>query len=741
MTGILVSIFFNIFFVENIEDRTKDVPLFISLHPRCFVYLNKVILKDIEIIFYSSETSSKIKGNIYAGTLNYFGNNKRITNITCYKEIIFESLWENIDLYLISMDKDELEMQFVLHPGADPEDIKLFFKNSILKFDREGICVIKEGKKIFYISSPEAYQGEKKIGITPIIERVDSSGYLLSYKVYNYDSSWTLIIDPVISYILASTSGNDFASVCRVYAQEYIYIGGTIGDAYSYIPGNNFGNLGSTDAFVSKFNLYGQHISTAILASPSEDEVLDIKFDDNGNLVISGTTKDAENFCPERTIYGTISPGEEDCFVTKLSNDLSGYIKTVILASSEKDEANGVAVGYDGTIFVVGEAGNGEDFVCTSCQEKTSLGESEGASEVFVTKLSGDLGNHIMTLLLTSDDLEEAYDIAIDNSNYIFVAGRTKNYEDFAGDHEYYGGEPWFKVGYSGFITKLDYNLNYVITGILACDIVSDVIRAIAIGPDGSVFVGGLTEDPSSFPKDPKYYHGESDDEDAFIVKLSNDLENHSSTAILCSVGKDKIYDVLIDDLTGTVLATGYTEGTNSFAPERVIFGQPGGSEVFISRLNYNLDTHIKTALVVSPGDDYAYEIDIDPYGNIYLCGETYDPLNFSTERYFYGNSGLKDAFFSILDADFVKINIKNKKERSSFSIASGTPEIKLYINNYEYVGFSIYESSGRVVKRVSLGMKHKGLYKIPLNLKKGIYFIKLRTGSEVKICRIIISK
>jgi len=97
-----------------------------------------------------------------------------------------------------------------------------------------------------------------------------------------------------------------------------------------------------------------------------------------------------------------------------------------------------------------------------------------------------------------------------------------------------------------------------------------------------------------------------------------------------------------------------------------------------------------------------------------------------------FGTTGWNDAFISRLpDSIFSNISetLKPSKD-ANIEISNGT--IIFNIPNSSYIGFDVYDASGRLVRRVSLGYMPSGRYEYPLNLPKGVYKVKVRVGNKV---------
>ncbi|RMG93219.1 MAG: hypothetical protein D6706_15750, partial [Chloroflexi bacterium] len=448
----------------------------------------------------------------------------------------------------------------------------------------------------------------------------------------------------VENHIIGS-NGYDFGNAIVVDSLGYVYITGTTGAPAGFAPGSRFfGTPGNNDVFISKYdNTFTRHIKTVFIGSSLDDEGLSLALSNDGKtLYISGTTKNPADFGPSRVIIG--NTGDKDVFIARLDAGLDSLYQITILASPEKDEGHEVAVGYDGSVFLTGQAGN-DNFICTSCPQKIEYGDSDGNVEAFVSRLTPDLV-HLKTTLLTSDAEDEAYAIAFDHNHYVYITGRTKNYDDFACNKEYYGGQPLFKVGYSAFVARLTYDLQCRKTGILASDIVSDVIRDVVIDDQGYVYVGGLTESPGTFPKSPKYYHGTTGGTaDGFIVKLNNSLNNHIATAMLSSTDKDKVYSLSLDG-NGHIVAAGYTMNRGNFGDNRTIMGNTGDEDVFIAILDNSLASMVKTYIIGSNQTDIYYSVFVDAKGHIHATGETADWQTYGDDRVVTGTTGSSREIF-----------------------------------------------------------------------------------------------
>gem|GEM_PF-1483487 len=309
-------------------------------------------------------------------------------------------------------------------------------------------------------------------------------------------------------------------------------------------------------------------------------------------------------------------------------------------ASEEDDYGYAVAVDNEGYVYVAGYT----DSPSTFAPERTIFGDS-GRSDVFITRLSPDLSNHIATAIVASSCRDYARDMALDSAGNVVIVGWTGCSSSFAPDRTIMGTPGENDV----FVTKLSGDLNVHLGTVILASQSYDYAYGVHVAPDGRVLVAGYTYDQSTFaPR--RTIFGTPGSYDAFVSLLSSDLSNHIATAIVASPGMDNGQDVAVDD-SGNVYLVGFTWGTSSFAPDRAIFGNPGGQDVFVSRLSTDLSAHLNTAIIASSGTDDGVDIFISD-SSVYISGFTDSPSDYSSDRLIFGNTGGEDAFVSRLTRD-----------------------------------------------------------------------------------------
>lgn len=94
---------------------------------------------------------------------------------------------------------------------------------------------------------------------------------------------------------------------------------------------------------------------TAVFASPLLDVVSDIAVADNGEIYITGFTRDYINFAGGYDrLHGTAIMDSLSVFVSKLSPDMSTLISNVIVSGSSLDYGWQIVLANDGTLYIRG---------------------------------------------------------------------------------------------------------------------------------------------------------------------------------------------------------------------------------------------------------------------------------------------------------------------------------------------------------------------------------------------------
>ncbi len=707
-------------FTENVGQLSDEV-VFYSMHPSV-VY----VLRDGSIHINGVRVSFGAKPRFITGDMplitkiSYFGRNKAISDMPTYRRVVLKEIYPKIDAILTADGRGVVEFQFVVYPGGDPSRIKVETDGRVVQ--REGgIYIVKEGKELVRISDLKAYQGAEEINV-----KAEVKGKGVMFIVKSWDRKHTLLIDPVATAILASTD-RDLAHAVAVDSSGNVFVSGYTANYVEFAPSRNvFGTApDSLDAFVSKLsNDLSQHLATAILASDAGDVANDLAIDRFGNVFVVGITENSSNFAPNRSVFGT--SGGLDAFVSKLNNDLSQHLATAILTSSNWDHGYAIALDSAGNVFVAGRTYDGLNF-----SDSRHVFGNPGSVDVYVSKLSGDLTQHIATAILASNDWDEGHAVAVDDSGNVFVAGLTVSSLTFVSSKFVFGTPGGFT---DAFVSKLSNDLDALKSTAILTSSGADYAFSLYVDDSGNVFVAGRTESSSDFAPSRAIFGTVGGSYDVFVSKLNNDLDIHRATAILASSDEDRGVSVMMDR-SGKVLVVGSTTAYANFAPSRVVFGTTGIADAFVSKLSRDLSQHLGTAILASGDDDYASDVAVDNSGVVFVAGKTRRHYEFSVNRNVFGTTDFSseyDAFVVRLENAFTNVYERPNRGRvADVKVSNGS--MVFSVPTSAYVGFDVYSADGRLIRRVSLGYLPAGRYEYRLKLPKGAYLLKVRIGDEVR--------
>ena len=540
-----------------------------------------------------------------------------IRNVRKYKKLTVKSVYKNTDWVLYADPEKGLKHEFVLHPGADPNNIRLEYKWA------KDVRVTEEGSKLV-IESPfgtirevglYCYESEdallKKSQTKTLSSKYKVKDNEVSFKLSNYDKDNTVVIDPSLELEWAT------------------YFGGSSYDLPFGIAADNFGNIfvcGATYSTQATF--------------PTEDP--------GGSAYHDGSYN-----------------GYYDAFILKFNNDCQLLWSTYYGGSDDDEWIMSIATDTTGNVYATGFT-ESNNFPDKSSILSYNDGSHNGGMDAFLLKFTNDCELLWSTFYGGSGD-DVAYSIMPDTAGNIYITGYTTsaNFPKLnpAGGGDYYDNSHNGKK--DAFIVKFDYVIQsgfhthsqfwstfYGGSG-------DDIGYGMDIDFAGNVYIVGSTTSsdfPTSNPGGGAYYDnaiGVGDTMDAFILKFNNDEEQVWATYYGGSGNEDA--RCVAADSAGNIFITGRTESGTDFP----LFN-PGGGAYYDNTLGDVMDLYIlkfntscqrRWATYFGGGNDWEYVINgdrgitIDPdSGDIYIAFETHSTdvytKNPGVPNYFCGSAG-----------------------------------------------------------------------------------------------------
>ncbi|HUQ27868.1 MAG TPA: Calx-beta domain-containing protein, partial [Usitatibacter sp.] len=350
------------------------------------------------------------RSNYYRG-----GTRTAITGVPHFGRVLIKGVYPNVDLAFHG-DRDALEYDFVLAPGADPSAIRLDLSGAAAAhIDEHGDLRIRMAGGELTQRAPIAFQvldGRKVPVEAQFTLRETAGGREAGFLTAPYDRNQPLVIDPILSYATyMGDSGTDWGGFLRGDDQGHLHlafadreeaagsitinrfdpvaremlfstrvdgmqatelrglaVGSSESGAVTYVTGSTDSPLftpcgacpplaGASDAFVMAIDASGQVVGARLIGGSGSDMGLGVATDAAGNVYVTGSTS-STNF---PVTGGTYRGGTSDAFLTRLSPDLETVQQSIFIGGSGADLAHAIAVNASGDVYLA-MASTSEDF-------------------------------------------------------------------------------------------------------------------------------------------------------------------------------------------------------------------------------------------------------------------------------------------------------------------------------------------------------------------------------------------
>ena len=223
---------------------------------------------ELRMKFVGSESRPRVAGQEeLPGKVNYLtGKDPRRwrTGVSTYGKVAYQDLYPGVDLVYYGNQR-QLEYDFVVHPGTDPNIIALRFEGADqLKVDAQGELVLHARGAEIRQRKPLIYQEVDGVRHEVAGSYKLRDGNTVGFQLADYDLSRPLVIDPVLVYSTLLGGANvDTGVDIAVDASGNAYVSGStqlliVPSTFPTTPGAfDTTHNGSQDAFVTKLNATG----------------------------------------------------------------------------------------------------------------------------------------------------------------------------------------------------------------------------------------------------------------------------------------------------------------------------------------------------------------------------------------------------------------------------------------------------------------------------------------------------
>lgn len=652
--------------------RGKDCTVFIAPAEATLLVAQSGKTRTVRLTLVGADARAEMSGTgELPGRANYFlgGDSARWSQgVPLFANVRLAQVYPGIDVVYYADQAARLEHDFLVQPGADPQQIALRIRGADkVGVDAAGDLVLKIGGAEIRQHRPVIYQ------MVNGVRREIAGGYRLTNKTTagfwlgEYDRTVPLVIDPVLtfsSYLMGKygDSGWDIATdpsgnvyVCGDTLTPFLLTKKTA--QFQTLWGGTQGTRQYGDAFVAKFVPNSSNVLSlaylTYLGGSGQDSARGIAADADGNAYVTGFT-DSPNFPTRNAVFKKISGRNNnaqgiyrsDAFVTKLGPAGTNLVYSTYLGGGERDAGNAIAVDGSGSACVAGFTESFNFPVATNRVAgagrvvQRSFG---GVTDAFVARLGPAGTNLIFSTYLGGSLQDSAQGIAVDAAGDVYATGYTVsgNFPVFPKKNSYLNGSKTTSTAYDAFFTKIfaDGSTNLFSTYLGGRG--TDVGLRLAVDAAASAYLTGYTYS-TNFPVTGKVANTRTwtapsgTQPDVFVTKFSptngvsatNGAYYTNYSVQFGGSNADQAFGIAVNAageacISGSTTRTNFF-GTNTFTNLRSTNKISSTSkEAFIVLLNADASAFQFAALLGGTGSDTARGVALDTAGNAYIVGGT----------------------------------------------------------------------------------------------------------------------
>jgi gliding motility-associated-like protein len=563
----------------------ENVPSIIKGHGYKVNYLN------------ANETATCNGENKLAYYNNYFkGKNqtKWAQNVSGYKAIHYNNLYDNIDLKVYSASKF-MKSDYIVKVGGEPKSIKLQYEGvDGISLEENGRLKVLTSINTIFEMKPYAYQiiNGKEVEVACDFVLVDD---IVSFNLPNgYDKSVELVIDPTLVFSTYSGSPSDnWGSSSTHDNLGNMFLGGislgpdyptTIGAFQTDFAGGE--GFNETDVVITKFTANGNNrIYSTYLGGSANEMLSSLYCTPQNDLIVLMATGSSDYPTSNNAFDKTFNSGSatnvldgsidfasgSDIAITKLNSNGSALVGSTFLGGTGNDGLNlnsnlvfnygdetrgDIAIDNNGNIFVTSTT-TSTNFPGTSGKAQASNG---GSSDGVIAKLNANLSALEWATYYGGSQADASYSMQIDGNNNIFICGGTtsSNLPSTTG-----GFKPTFSGGVAdGFVAKLSNNGNTIISATYIGTTFYDQAHLMDLDKSNNIYLFG--QSLGAYPVSAGVYSNTGAKQ--FIQKLNNNLTSSLYSTVFGRVNSSTINispTALLVDVCENIYAVGWGGNVN----------------------------------------------------------------------------------------------------------------------------------------------------------------------------------
>lgn len=584
--------------------------------------------------------------------LNDFSNYYKsgVLNAPSFKKITYKDVYPNIDwvIYLtpalskgegeylspnLSKGKGDLKYDFVVHPGGNPELVKLKIKwAKNLEIDKEGNLNLINSLGKIVEAKPISYQGDLTVETS-----FKLNGDILSFQLENYNKNETLVIDPILQWATYyGGSGAETGGYTTIDGSGNVYLCGATASSATIASGGHQTSFGGVnDAFLVKFNSSGVRQWATYYGGSDDDRGTYCHVDKNNNVYLAGRTMSASSIASggHQTTHG----GDFDAFVVKFNSSGTRQWATYYGGSNIEEHVT-CATDTGLNVYLAGTTQSNNNIFATGGFQNTF----GGFSDAFLVKFDAS-GTRQWGTFYGGTLLEEGGQCAVDKNGSVYLGGTTRSTTNISGG----GFQNTKNTARDGFLVKFNPNGTRAWGSYYGGE-QDDYGNSVCVDTQLNVYLSGFTYSTSGISSG-GFQNSFGGSNDAYLVKFNTAGSRLWGTYYGGTNGDYGPH--CITDKFNNVYLSGYTLSTAGIAAAGLFNTSKGNIEGFIVKFNPS-GTRFWASYYGGSNDDYLLSSVPDGFGNVYYSGQTLSSTQISSGGHQNTYGGAGDVFLVKMSED-----------------------------------------------------------------------------------------